>query len=170
MQGYLKLLMGQAMIGQSHDYKWHGTTTLFAALNVATGQVIGRHYKRRRRVEFLSFYEHRCCGLSGTRNPRHSRHLYQLYKPKRDMWWAASSQGAIPLYTLRPIPLGLIKSKSGLPTPAGNSLSGASFGNRRSTQVPTSKALSTATTMTLIHSSGQKAKFTKSASKLVVHC
>jgi hypothetical protein len=43
------------MIGQSHDYKRHGTTTLFAALNVATGKVTGRHYRRRRRIEFLAF-------------------------------------------------------------------------------------------------------------------
>jgi hypothetical protein len=53
-QGYLKLPGGRAMIGQSHDYKRHGTTTLFAALNVATGEVVGRHYKRSR-VEFLEF-------------------------------------------------------------------------------------------------------------------
>jgi hypothetical protein len=33
----------------SHDYKRHGTTTLFAALEVATGKVVGRHYRRRRR-------------------------------------------------------------------------------------------------------------------------
>ena len=38
-QGYLKLPNGRAMIGQSHDYKRNGTTTLFAALEVATGQV-----------------------------------------------------------------------------------------------------------------------------------
>ena len=31
-QGYLKLPSGRAMTGQSHDYKRHGTTTLFAAL------------------------------------------------------------------------------------------------------------------------------------------
>ena len=31
-QGYLKLPNGRAMTGQSHDYKRHGTTTLFAAL------------------------------------------------------------------------------------------------------------------------------------------
>jgi hypothetical protein len=43
------------MIGQSHDYKWNGTTTLFATLDVATGEITGRHYKRRRRVEFLDF-------------------------------------------------------------------------------------------------------------------
>jgi transposase len=48
-QGYLKLPNGRAMTGQSHDYKRHGTTTLFAALEVATGKVVGRHYRRRRR-------------------------------------------------------------------------------------------------------------------------
>jgi len=31
-QGYLKLPNGRALTGQSHDYKRHGTTTLFAAL------------------------------------------------------------------------------------------------------------------------------------------
>jgi transposase len=54
-QGYLKLPNGRALTGQSHDYKRHGTTTLFAALEVATGKVIAEHSKRRRRVEFLSF-------------------------------------------------------------------------------------------------------------------
>src|SRR6185503_4413507 len=54
-QGYLKLPNGRAMTGQSHDYKRHGTTTLFAALEVATGKVIAAHSKRRRRVEFLGF-------------------------------------------------------------------------------------------------------------------
>ena len=43
-QGYLKLPTGRALIGQSHHYKRHGTTTLFAALEVATGKVTGRHY------------------------------------------------------------------------------------------------------------------------------
>jgi transposase len=54
-QGYLKLPNGRALTGQSHDYKRHGTTTLFAALEVATGRIIAAHSKRRRRVEFLSF-------------------------------------------------------------------------------------------------------------------
>jgi transposase len=35
-QGYLKLPNGRALTGQSHDYKRHGTTTLFAALDIAT--------------------------------------------------------------------------------------------------------------------------------------
>jgi transposase len=54
-QGYLKLPNGRALTGQSHDYTRHGTTTLFAALEVATGRVIASHSKRRRRVEFLDF-------------------------------------------------------------------------------------------------------------------
>jgi transposase len=54
-QGYLKLPSGRALSGQSHDYKRHGTTTLFAALEVGTGKIIAAHSKRRRRVEFLGF-------------------------------------------------------------------------------------------------------------------
>ena len=54
-QGYLKLPNGRALTGQNHDYKRHGTTTLFAALEVATGRIIAAHSKRRRRVEFLGF-------------------------------------------------------------------------------------------------------------------
>ena len=54
-QGYLKLPSGRALSGQSHDYKRHGTTTLFAALEVGTGKIIATHSKRRRRVEFLGF-------------------------------------------------------------------------------------------------------------------
>src|SRR3974377_47009 len=54
-QGYLKLPNGRALTGQSHACKRHGTTTLFAALEVATGRIIAAHAKRRRRVEFLGF-------------------------------------------------------------------------------------------------------------------
>jgi hypothetical protein len=43
-------------LGQSYDYKRHGTTTLFAALEVATGKIIATHSKRRR-VEFLDFMD-----------------------------------------------------------------------------------------------------------------
>jgi transposase len=39
----------------THDYKRHGTTTLFAALNVATGKVIGECMPRHRHQEFLRF-------------------------------------------------------------------------------------------------------------------
>ena len=39
----------------THDYKRHGTTTLFAALNVLTGKVIGQCHGRHRLQEFLKF-------------------------------------------------------------------------------------------------------------------
>jgi len=40
----------------THDYVRHGTTSLFAALNVATGEVIGRCHRRHQ--EFLKFLDH----------------------------------------------------------------------------------------------------------------
>src|SRR5215211_6471777 len=39
----------------THDYKRHGTTTLFAALNVLDGTVIGRNMQRHRHQEFVRF-------------------------------------------------------------------------------------------------------------------
>jgi hypothetical protein len=39
----------------THDYKRHGTTTLFAALDVATGRVIGQCMQRHRHQEWLRF-------------------------------------------------------------------------------------------------------------------
>lgn len=42
---------------QTHDYERHGTTTLFAALDVALGKVIGQCQPRHRHQEFLRFLE-----------------------------------------------------------------------------------------------------------------
>jgi transposase len=39
----------------THDYKRHGTTTLFAALNTLDGTVIGRNMQRHRHQEFIRF-------------------------------------------------------------------------------------------------------------------
>ena len=39
----------------THDYKRHGTTTLFAALSVLDGTVIGRCMQRHRDIEFIRF-------------------------------------------------------------------------------------------------------------------
>ena len=41
----------------THDYKRNGTTTLFAALEVAQGKVIGQCYSRHRHQEFLKFLQ-----------------------------------------------------------------------------------------------------------------
>lgn len=45
-QGYLKLPNGRALSGHSHDYKRHGTSTLFAAFDVASGKVTTAHTQR----------------------------------------------------------------------------------------------------------------------------
>jgi len=84
-QGYLKLPNGRAMIGQSHDYKRNGTTTLFAALNVGTGEVTGQHHKRRRRVEFLAFMNRVVAQHEGKEIHVILDNL-ATHKPKRDLW------------------------------------------------------------------------------------
>ncbi|HET7892662.1 MAG TPA: IS630 family transposase [Candidatus Sulfotelmatobacter sp.] len=40
---------------QSHDYERHGVTSLFAALNVATGETLAKCHRRHRHQEFLKF-------------------------------------------------------------------------------------------------------------------
>ena len=84
-QGYLKLANGRALTGQSHDYKRHGTTTLFAAFDIVTGKVSGRHYSRRRRVEFLDFMNRLIA-----QHPDREIHVIldnlSTHKPKHDRW------------------------------------------------------------------------------------
>jgi transposase len=55
-QPLLPMRPGQAA-RRSHDYKRHGTTSLFAALDIATGQVIGKCFPRHRAAEFRSFLD-----------------------------------------------------------------------------------------------------------------
>jgi transposase len=50
----LPLKQGRAAT-MTHDYKRHGTTTLFAALNVLDGQVIGQCQQRHTHIEWLKF-------------------------------------------------------------------------------------------------------------------
>jgi transposase len=53
-QPLLPLRPGQAE-RRTHDYVRHGTTSLFAALDVATGRIIGKCHRRHRHQEFLKF-------------------------------------------------------------------------------------------------------------------
>lgn len=84
-QGWLKLPNGKALTGFSHHYKRHGTTTLFAALDVVTGLVKGGHYNRRRRIEFLDFMNKIVADY-----PDQEIHVIldnlNTHKPKHDMW------------------------------------------------------------------------------------
>ena len=76
--------------GVTHDYVRHGTTTLFAALNVATGTVISQCRRRHRHQEFLAFLRH----LDANVPPDLAIHLiidnYATHKhPKVRLWLAA---------------------------------------------------------------------------------
>lgn len=55
-QPVLPMTPGQAERG-THDYVRNGTTSLFAALNVATGKVIGKCHRRHRHQEFVRFLD-----------------------------------------------------------------------------------------------------------------
>jgi transposase len=84
-QGWLRLPNGKALNGFSHGYKRHGTTTLFAAFDIATGQVQAGHYTRRRRREFLDFMNEIVAA-----NPSREIHVVldnlNTHKPKEDRW------------------------------------------------------------------------------------
>jgi transposase len=73
---------------RTHDYKRHGTATLFAALDVASGEVTGRCYARHRHQEFLRFLE-----LVAERYPRTHVHLvldnYRTHKHPEVVAWLA---------------------------------------------------------------------------------
>jgi transposase len=55
-QPILPMRPGQAE-RRTHDYKRHGTTSLFAALDVASGKVIGELHRRHRSIEFRKFLD-----------------------------------------------------------------------------------------------------------------
>jgi len=86
-QGWLRLPNGRALTGRSHEYTRHGTTTLFAALNIATGEVQAGHYTRRRRREFLDFMNELVQA-----HPEQQLHVVldnlNTHKPKNDRWLA----------------------------------------------------------------------------------
>src|ERR1700716_1373012 len=76
---------GRALGGHSHDYKRNGTSTLFAAFEVATGKVTAAHKKRRRRIEFLDFMNDIVAAW-----PDKAIHVVldnlNTHKPKNDRW------------------------------------------------------------------------------------
>ena len=86
-QGWLRLPNGQAVRGYNHEHKRHGTTTLFAALEVHTGLVQVAHYRHKRRREFLDFMTR-----AVAQHPEKELHLVldnlSTHKPKHDRWLA----------------------------------------------------------------------------------
>ena len=84
-QGWLRLPDGKAVRGHTHEYKRHGTTTLFAALEVHTGLVQVGHYRRKRRREFLDFMNSLVAQY-----PDRELHVvldnFVTHKPRHDRW------------------------------------------------------------------------------------
>jgi transposase len=85
-QGWLKLPNGRALTGFSHEYKRHGTTTLFAALDTVTGLVKGGHYNRRRRREFLDFMNEVIADYDDDTEIHVVLDNLNTHKPKDDRW------------------------------------------------------------------------------------
>ena len=87
-QPLLPLEPGQAERG-THDYERHGVTSLFAALNVATGEVIGQCHRRHRQKEFVKFLDRIDATL--TREPGVSVHIvmdnYGTHKTAKVKRW-----------------------------------------------------------------------------------
>jgi len=76
---------------QTHDYERHGTTTLFAALNVLDGTVIGHCQPRHRHQEFLGFLDRLAASVNDRGQDVHIvMDNYGTHKhPKVKTWFAA---------------------------------------------------------------------------------
>jgi transposase len=94
------LLPGRAAKA-SHDYARHGTTALFAALDVATGRVIGACHRRHRHQEFLAFLNRVDRTLA--RPPQTTVHVimdnYGTHKHPRVREWFVRHAEFVPHFT-----------------------------------------------------------------------
>jgi transposase len=94
------LLVGRAE-KSTHDYVRHGTTSLFSALDVATGAVVGKCYRRHRHQEFVAFLDH--IDATRTREPGTTIHVvmdnYGTHKHPVVKEWFARHPEYVPHFT-----------------------------------------------------------------------
>ena len=152
----IQLPNGRSFHGQAHEYKRRGTTTLFAALEIATGAIKAKHTKRRRRLEFLDFMNEVVAD-----HPDREIHVVldnlKTHKPKRDLWLARHKN--VRSISARPTPPGSTKSRSGSrSSPAARLRAPAS--PRSPSCAPRSTPSSTATISTPRPSSGARPRLT----------
>ena len=84
----------------THDYKRHGTTTLFAALNVLDGTVIGRNMQRHRHQELIRFLNTIEAEVpAGKFHPRYSRQLCRPQASERSRMARSPPAFRLPLHT-----------------------------------------------------------------------
>lgn len=94
------LLLGRAEKA-THDYTRHGTTSLFSALDVATGAVVGKCYRRHRHQEFVAFLDH--IDATRVREPGTTIHVvmdnYGTHKHPAVKDWFARHPEYVPHFT-----------------------------------------------------------------------
>ena len=98
-QPMLQLKPGQ-IERRTHDYKRHGTASLFAAFDVASGEVMGRITKRHRAIEFLAFLRPDLASRPSRsgRSP-HSRSLQHSQDPENPKLVPTTPTFSSPLYS-----------------------------------------------------------------------
>ncbi|NQT19634.1 MAG: IS630 family transposase [Planctomycetes bacterium] len=87
-QGWLRLPNGKAITGGSHEFRRHGTTTLFGALDVATGLAKTGHFGRLRH-DFLAFMNE-VTALYPDKEIHVILDSLDTHKPKNDRWLAVN--------------------------------------------------------------------------------
>src|SRR5207302_988609 len=136
----------------THDYKRHGTTTLFAALDILEGKVIGRCMQRHRHQEFIRFLNTVEREVAADK----AVHVVLTIMPPTSTPRCAAGSPAIrasPSISPRFRVPGPTRSKGGLPNSPGNGSNVASS-PRSSSSRPPSTASSPRPTATQSHSSG----------------
>ena len=103
--GYVETDNGKIVRGLKSTYKRHGTLNLFAALEVATGQVKTAITQQKRREDFLEFMEQVVAEAPADQELHVVLDNYCTHK-KCDVWFIFTSRP--------PRPVGSIRSKSGL--------------------------------------------------------
>jgi len=86
--GYVKTSSGKIARGLKSTYKRHGTLNLFAALNVASGEIDGKITKHKKRPDFLEFMEDVVAGYPPEREIHVILDNYCIHK-KNDDWLKA---------------------------------------------------------------------------------
>ena len=83
---------------RTHDYTRHGTTSLFAALDIATGHVIGKCYPRHRAAEFRRFLDEIEANVPASRRPPGHGQLCHPQDPDRPRLAGQAAPLACSLY------------------------------------------------------------------------
>ena len=130
----------------THDYKRHGTTTLFAALNTLDGVVLGRCMQRHRHQEFIRFLNAVERAVPAGKLVHAIVDNYATHThPKVKAWLVRHPRWRFPTSPRNPVP-GSTPSKASSPN-SPVSASGVASSNPSSTCRPPSTAISRSTTM-----------------------